>query len=199
MNTVVRELVKDGYDVREGKILSATPARVKNFSSMGMTFRCEHNAAGQIIKRGWTAVTKTQALRLKSVIDPDTKEPYLRFAYVPIPNDQLVPESERIDDIDLQLDADLSDVALKPTLASPQSLKKAEDDFDALDNEQVTAAAPVEVSKEDAPVVDAASNIERKELELKTLSQLKTIVTKDLGLELPKSATKEELIEMILG
>ena len=203
--TVIEKLKRDGFDIQDNKILCATPDRVKNFASCGKVFKCIKDQQGNIQKRGWTPVTKKEAIQLKTSIDPVTKRPYLKFAYVPIPKEQLQPESERIDEIDLEFEGfKTSTTEEVPESTEPVKVatKDAGDDsFAALENDQNTeanASAGNDENEDDDKGL-TAEDLERRELSGKTVAQLKKIVTDDLGMELPKKVIKADLIEMIVS
>lgn len=217
-HSVIEEFEKQGYQVQGTKILAASPRRVQRFHALGLNFVAIRDDKGKIIKRGWTAVTKQQAVRLKDVIDPVTEEPYLRFAYVPIPAEVLQKKDKTVDKVELSelngdksgiVDADdFEDQEVKVRKSSED--EEYEDEFDKIkeDQEEKLAAGESEevaVKTEEVKDLESKSDsvtpgqVERAELKDKSLSELKKIVSEDLGLELPKNVSKEELIEMIAG
>lgn len=212
---VIEQLKAQGFDVQGGKILSATPVRVSSLNAMGLRFVAIQDAKGKIVKRGWTAVTKAQANKLKDVVDPVTKECYLRFAYVPIPDEWLKQEEKKIvDKIDLnelnKRTSGVEEVEMEDPILSPPELRAAEEEkteemdkeFDRIQSDVETKLARGEelestaLKKEDKKLT--SQELEREELKGKTVEELKAIIL-EIGLEVPSQTSKEELIELIAG
>lgn len=216
-NQVIEQYKNQGYDVQGSKILAATPRRVERYSALGLSFVCQRDGKDRIVKRGWTAVTKSQALKLKTLIDPVTDEAYLRFAYVPIPTNILEGEKKKVDQIDLADlngkdgidEADLGSVArpLESVSVDEGQVEQTQDGQDAAfakvsADQDRKLSSPAKVEKETEEKDEAsvtAEQVERAELKLKSIAELKKIVKDDIGLEVPKNASKEELIEIIVS
>lgn len=213
MTKTVKTLEEAGYDIRDGKILSATPKKVGNLSALGMTFRFNN----------YRAVRPKDALRLKTLVDPVTKQPYLKFAYYPLPASALIPEEERIEEIDVSLllekkaGIEPADISLpKKDGVDTSSLIDGEDDESGVESteevesdeeaEGVDGESASSLSENDGAEEEDSSDeptsaeaIERKEYEAKTKVELQEIVEKDLGLVINKKETKAQLIDMILS
>jgi len=225
--SVVEELVSQGFDVKNTKILAASPRRVENYYALGLRFVLKKDEKGRPSQHGWTAVTMKQAHRLKDLIDPVTNESYLMFAYVPLPADLLKKKQERlVDRVDVAfltgLPAGAEEVEFNETLAKKST--REQDSFVKIEMEQQSKGFHeesddsaimdkddfIEVEKSGRVVEErtqsdveqdgmtTATAIERKELQFKTVAELK-IMIKDMGMEIPKRVNKDELIEMIVG
>ncbi len=207
-----KRLASKGCDIQKGKILCAASARIKRYQTaiVPVPFRCSTNKEGKVDWREWIPVTKKEAERIKSSLDPVTKQPYLKFAYVPMPKVDPSNPANQITEIDMAGPEDLgegievADVAAAAP-AAPKEPVKFDDEGEG--EEPVTEPEGEEESEEEAGDEfdeiensggDESTSLERADLEAKTVAELKAEL-QDLGIKAPSKAKKEELIELILG
>lgn len=218
-----RVLLKKGCDVRDGKLLMAATAMVENYSTAAVpfSFQCKKDGEGFVTHRCWYPVTKKEVGVLKKCKDP-YGNPYLKFAWVPV--EKFHREGitgEGLQEIVLSEDqkleqkgfapADLEGPDVDPGKPVDLGEQKAEDLSGPVKVEGEPDQAPEEVTEAQAAAADEEQDelekaiaeptgvdAERKDLESKTIAELKGIV-KDIGMETGKNPKKEELIEMILG
>ncbi len=166
---------------------------LKSFTLSGCSSQ-QHDSKGRVTKRHWQTVKKDQATTLAAIIDPSTSEPYLKFAYVPIPAELLKSAAQTsVDNIELTTIGDTgfeSTTIGKSTLIDQSfaSFEKEVNPTQSLDAPATAANSPADpsVAAERADLLKLSNDALKKQI-------------KELGLEAPKNASKEELVDLILA